>query len=135
MGTVKTDVFRRTETPLSEAEERARSLDQVLATTVRQLESLHRDGEALSHMAELLQSCTQRDEAYGIVRETVARLFAGVSGALYIYRESRDAVEHVATWGAGKPPELVLTPDDCWGLRLGRPHYVHRQGAVRCRHA
>ena len=31
MGTVKTDVFRRTETPLSEAEERARALEQVLA--------------------------------------------------------------------------------------------------------
>ena len=31
MGTVQTDVFRRTETPLSEAEERARALEQVLA--------------------------------------------------------------------------------------------------------
>ena len=31
MGTVKTDVFSRTETPLSEAEERARALEQVLA--------------------------------------------------------------------------------------------------------
>ena len=111
-----------------------RTAHQALATTVRQLELIHRDGEVLSHMAELLQSCTQRDEAYGIVRETVARLFPGVSGALYIYRESRDVVEHVATWGAGKPPELVLTPDDCWGLRLGRPHFVHRQGTVRCKH-
>src|SRR5260370_31136582 len=31
MGTVKTNVFRRTETPISEAEERARALQQVLA--------------------------------------------------------------------------------------------------------
>jgi diguanylate cyclase (GGDEF)-like protein len=101
---------------------------------VRKLESFHRDGEALSHMAELLQSCTQRDEAYVIVRETVDRLFAGVGGALHIYRESRDVLEHVVAWGTAKQ-DPVLSPDDCWALRLGSPHFVHRRSAVRCRHA
>ncbi|MEP7207086.1 MAG: GGDEF domain-containing protein [Casimicrobiaceae bacterium] len=109
--------------------------NKALAATVRQLEAFHRDGEALSHMAELLQGCTQRDEAYTIVRGTVGRLFPGVGGMLYIYRESRDALEHVTTWGTAKPPEPVLGPDDCWGLRLGRPHYVHRDSAIRCKHA
>jgi diguanylate cyclase (GGDEF)-like protein/PAS domain S-box-containing protein len=111
-----------------------RNANRELATTVRELESFHRDGEALSHMAELLQSCTQRDEAYTIVSDTVIRLFPGIAGMLYIYRESRDVLEHVVTWGSGKP-ESVLGPDDCWALRLGRPHFVHRRSTVRCRHA
>jgi diguanylate cyclase (GGDEF)-like protein/PAS domain S-box-containing protein len=116
---------------IEKAQQRA---NEALATTVRQLESFHRDGEALSHMAELLQSCTQRDEAYMIVRETVDRLFPGVAGMLYIFRESRDVLEHVATWGSEQSAEPILGPEDCWALRLGRPHFVHRQGTIRCQH-
>jgi PAS domain S-box-containing protein len=72
--------------------------NQELEATVRQLESFHRDGESLSHMAELLQSCAQRGEAYEIVRDTGAQLFPVSAGSLFIYRESRDVLEHVTTW-------------------------------------
>jgi diguanylate cyclase (GGDEF)-like protein/PAS domain S-box-containing protein len=109
--------------------------NQALAATVRQLESFHRDGESLSRMAELLQSCTQRGEAYAIVRETGSQLFPDSSGSLFIYRESRDVLEHVTSWGGGRAPETTLAPDECWALRLGSPHFVPRKGTIRCRHA
>lgn len=109
--------------------------NQALAATVRQLETLHRDNEVLSRMAELLQSCTQRDEAYAIVRETADHLFADAPGSLYIYRASRDVLEHVAAWGEGEARDATLAPDECWALRLGRPHFVHRRSTTRCRHA
>jgi diguanylate cyclase (GGDEF)-like protein/PAS domain S-box-containing protein len=109
--------------------------NRALAGTVRQLEAYHRDGESLSHMTELLQSCTQRAEAYSIVRESGAQLFPHASGSLFIYRESRDVLEHAASWGEGGPPEAQLSPDDCWALRQGKPHFVPRKGAIRCRHA
>jgi diguanylate cyclase (GGDEF)-like protein/PAS domain S-box-containing protein len=109
--------------------------NQALAATVRQLESFHRAGEVLSRMAELLQSCTQRSEAYAIVRETAAQLFPDSSGSLFIYRESRDVLEHVTTWGSGRLPDAKLAPDECWALRLGNPHFVPRKGPIRCRHA
>ena len=105
-----------------------------LAATVRQLEAFHRDGEALSRMAELLQSCSQRDEAYAIVRETAAQLFPDSAGSLFIYRESRDVLEHVSAWGGGHASGATLAPDECWALRLGSPHFVPRKGAIRCRH-
>ncbi|HEY0802787.1 MAG TPA: diguanylate cyclase [Steroidobacteraceae bacterium] len=106
-----------------------------LAATIRQLESFHHDGEVLSHMAELLQSCTQRDEAYAIVRETGARLFPDSPGSLFIYRESRDVLEHATSWGSGRAPDATLAPDECWALRLGSPHFVPQKGVIRCRHA
>jgi diguanylate cyclase (GGDEF)-like protein/PAS domain S-box-containing protein len=109
--------------------------NRALAATVRQLESFHRDGEAMSRMAELLQSCTQRDEAYAIVRETAAQLFPDSAGSLFIYRESRDVLEHAATWGSGRVPDATLAPDECWALRLGNPHFAPRKGSIRCRHA
>ena len=106
-----------------------------LAATVRQLESFHRDSEMLSYMAELLQACTQRSEAYTIVRETGAQLFPGSCGSLFIYRESRDVLAHASSWGEGRTPDAALAPEECWALRLGTPHFVSRESAVRCRHA
>lgn len=117
------------------ADSAMRRNNQALAATVRQLESIHRDGADLSHMAELLQACTQRAEAYAIVRETGAQLFPEACGSLFIYRESRDVLEHVTSWGSGPAPEKTLVPDECWALRLGNPHFAPRKGTVRCRHA
>jgi diguanylate cyclase (GGDEF)-like protein/PAS domain S-box-containing protein len=109
--------------------------NKALAATIRQLESFHRDGEALSRMAELLQSCTQRVEAYTIVRETGAQLFPDAAGSLFIYRESRDVLEYACSWGNARQPATTLAPDECWALRLGNPHFVPRKGTIRCRHA
>jgi diguanylate cyclase (GGDEF)-like protein/PAS domain S-box-containing protein len=108
--------------------------NQTLAETVRQLEAFHRDSEVLSRMAELLQACTERTEAYTIVRETGAQLFPDSSGSLFIYRESRDALTQVSSWGGRQSP-AILAPDECWALRLGTPHFVTPDGTVRCRHA
>ena len=69
-----------------------------LAATVRQLESFQRDNQSLSRMAELLQSCTRRGEAYAIVRETGAQLFPELVGiAFHLSRVARPARarEHV----------------------------------------
>ncbi len=109
--------------------------NQALATTIKQLESIQRDGEDLSQMAELLQACTQRGEAYAIVRETGAQLFPSSYGSLFILRESRDTLEHVTSWGSGPAPQKTLVPDECWALRLGNPHFAPQKGAIRCRHA
>ena len=118
-----------------QADEAMRSNNQALEATVRQLESFHHDGEILSHMAELLQACTQRSEAYSIVRETGAQLFPAAAGSLFIYRESRDVLEHVTTWGSDRAAAISLAPDECWALRLGSPHFVPAKGEIRCRHA
>jgi diguanylate cyclase (GGDEF)-like protein/PAS domain S-box-containing protein len=116
------------------ADAEMRRNNKALASTVRQLETFHREGEALSRMAELLQSCTQRAEAYAIVRETGAQLFPNSAGSLFIYRESRDVLEYAGAWGDAQPPALTLAPDECWALRLGSPHFVSRKGTIRCRH-
>jgi diguanylate cyclase (GGDEF)-like protein/PAS domain S-box-containing protein len=109
--------------------------NRALMATVRQLETFHRDGEVLSRMAELLQSCAHRAEAYDIVRETGLQLFPQSAGSLFVYRESRDVLEHVARWGDGPALDKTLAPDECWALRLGRPHYATPSGSIRCRHA
>jgi diguanylate cyclase (GGDEF)-like protein/PAS domain S-box-containing protein len=112
-----------------------RSNNRALLATVQQLEAFHRDGEVLSRMAELLQSCAHRAEAYEIVRETGLQLFPQSSGSLFVYRESRDVLEHVARWGDGPAFEKTLAPEECWALRLGSSHFAPSNGSIRCRHA
>jgi GAF domain-containing protein len=43
--------------------------------------------------------------------------------------------EHVTNWGSRRASEPTLAPDECWALRLDRPHFVGRTGTIRCRHA
>ena len=128
------EALRSAQTTLNAKMTAIRRNNQALASNVQQLESFHRDGEVLSRMTELLQACTQRAEAYAVVRETGARLFPNSAGALFIYRESRDLLENASTWGGGRTPHETLVPEECWALRLGNPHFVSRGGAVRCRH-
>jgi len=105
-----------------------------LTATVRQLEAFHHNGEALSRMAELLQACAERTEAYAVIRETAAELFPEVPGALYIFRDARDSLDLASTWCGAQCDDTVLAPGDCWALRLGRPHIVRPQNTVRCAH-
>ena len=114
-----------------------RDMNQAMERTVQKMETLHRENETLLHLSELLQSCTDWDEAHAAVLETTQQLFPEIPGALFIYRESRDVLMHAVSWGETSPtfaqPE-PLHPEDCWALRLGRPHSVNSPSAFRCRH-
>lgn len=114
-----------------------RDMNQAMERTLQKMERLYRENETLLHLSELLQSCTDWDEAHAAVLETTQRLFPGIPGALYIYRESRDVLMHTVSWGdtasEAVSPE-PLHPEDCWALRLGRPHGVNAPSAFRCRH-
>ena len=121
------------------ADNAMRRNNQALAATIQQLEAIHRDGAHLSHMAELLQACTQRSEAYAIVRETGAQLFPDSYGSLFILRESRDVLEHVTAWGSGPAPEKTLVPEDrmrlspanrSWSISPSRSA-LRRSGCIR----
>jgi diguanylate cyclase (GGDEF)-like protein len=50
-------------------------------------------------------------------------MFLGLSGVIYLYRASRNALEARTAWGALTASE-VLGPSDCWALRRGQPHVV-----------
>jgi len=89
----------------------------------------------LSHLGTLLHACLTVEEAFKVVTQFGTQLFPGESGALYILSPSRNVLESAATWGDFPAGEQVFPPDDCWGLRSGRMHYVEESGsAVRCRH-
>jgi diguanylate cyclase (GGDEF)-like protein len=54
-------------------------------------------------------------------------------GALCIINSSRDLVEIAATWNNCSTTEPVFHPDDCWGLRRGKP-YGGASSPLPCAH-
>jgi diguanylate cyclase (GGDEF)-like protein/PAS domain S-box-containing protein len=89
----------------------------------------------LQALGDLLQGCHTLAEAYLVIGQSLGRLFAGDSGALFIFSASRNLVEAMAIWGEVPPPEQVFAPDDCWALRRGQPQVGGEgAGAPACAH-
>jgi diguanylate cyclase (GGDEF)-like protein len=112
-------------------EERTASLQRAEAA----MSALYHQAEILRQMGDLLQACSNLEEASVAVSHGMRALFPDGSGALYIFKVSRNVLERVAAWGAFAPVEETFSPDDCWGLKRGRLHFVGADDAdARCRH-
>jgi diguanylate cyclase (GGDEF)-like protein len=95
--------------------------------------------EHLLSMADMLQSAMGYEDANAVLQATASRLLPGLSGALYIFNNSRDRLDLSTAWsvdGADKAHPQVIAPSQCWALKRGKPH-INRgmHGALRCSHA
>jgi diguanylate cyclase (GGDEF)-like protein len=93
----------------------------VFHTTLVERHKLNRETRLLSDLNEWLQSCNSLAELYQMVAEFLGRLLPTCGGSLYIYANSRDVLESAKAWNGGKMMP-AMHPDDCWGLRRGRPY-------------
>ena len=95
-----------------------------------------RQGEAklLSQLDEWLQSCKSLDELFLIVSRFMARLLTGSKGELYIYSNSRDALEGKCNWNTIDLHHTIAA-DNCWALRRGRSYEYQSDGlCFMCEH-
>jgi diguanylate cyclase (GGDEF)-like protein len=96
-----------------------------------------REVAALFRMGELLQSSHAPEDIRRVVSHTAEELLPELSGAFYIFNNSRDRLDMLGLWGArGLPPDLPehFAPDDCWALKRGRPHGPATGENLRCDH-
>jgi diguanylate cyclase (GGDEF)-like protein len=93
----------------------------VFHTTLVERHQLNRETRLLSDLNEWLQCCNSLGELYQMVAEFLGRLLPTCAGSLYIYANSRDVLESAKAWNGGKIMP-AMHPDDCWGLRRGRPY-------------
>ena len=72
-----------------------------------------------------LQICRTLEETYPVILYYARELFPNCTGSIYLLNESRIVVESVVSWGQHAESQIpVITPDDCWSLRQGKPHVV-----------
>jgi diguanylate cyclase (GGDEF)-like protein/PAS domain S-box-containing protein len=118
----------------SEAQRRhAESLDRL----VKELELRTKQMTLLNEMGSLLECSGTVAEACSVATDSVQKLFPkALSGALYLFRSSRNPVEAARRWGTiGCSSEATFLPDACWSLRRGQPHWSERPGTgVSCPH-
>lgn len=119
-----------------EAAEMAKAHAESLNCLVTELQMRTTQMTLLNEMGDLLQCCGSRDEAYSVVGQSARKIFPiATSGALFIFRSSRNALETVTTWGKENATETTTVPDDCWALRRGRANWSESpDGGIICSH-
>ncbi len=125
---------KKSQEALSRAMERAETAERNARESLAQEQERRSETRALSELSDWLQCCKSIDELYEIVRQAMGSMFAGSSGQLFIYSNSRDVLDGAVTWG---DIDLIrsIQPQDCWSLRRGRLFH-YGEGVVRyaCNH-
>jgi len=105
------------------------------ALLIKQLEQRTVIDAQLSQMTSLLHACFASEEASSIISHFARQFFPNHTGALYVFRSSRNLLEVTATWGEDEGNELKFTPQQCWALRQGQMYTVlDPQCSIRCPH-
>lgn len=85
-------------------------------------------------MLHALECVSTVEEASLIVSTFCMKLVPGVSGSLYLYRNSRDTLERKARWGDLADDADGIEPEQCWAVRRGTVHFCAGDGDLQCRH-
>jgi methyl-accepting chemotaxis protein len=115
----------RAEAALTQAHEK-------MTASLGQIRRRNREMGVLSELGELLQTVDQTSEALPLVNRFMPRLFPQWSGALYMLDNSKVMLEPAVVWGGEAPDLSIFHPDECWGLRRGRPHVVEDPAVGLC---
>ena len=112
--------------------------------------AFRRIGQAISHgeaagaqieqlfvMGDMLQSAVDLNDTNAVLRAAAVRLMPGLSGALYVFNNSRDRLDLSTRWGyEGAGPCDHMAPTACWALKRGKPHLNDDgEAALRCAHS
>jgi len=109
--------------------------NQKLEAWVIELEQRTHEMTLLSEMGDMLRACLNTDEAYNVIVRIAQQVFPVQVGALYVITPSRNLVEAAALWGDPSLVERIFSPEECWGLRRGRVHWVEDANTgLLCKH-
>lgn len=117
------------------ASEAERQQAEVLSRLVTELQLRTQQMTLLSEMGVLLECCGNTSEACGVAAQSIQKLLPeACCGTLYLFRSSRNVVEAAARWGDSNASEMLFSPDMCWSLRRGQPHWNELAGNINCSH-
>ena len=94
---------------------------------MQERDRLEDETNVLSELNDWLQCCNSLDELYQMTADAFARILPKCRGSLYIYSNSRDVLDGAKGWN-NSHLALAMHPEDCWGLRRGRPYTFGQKG-------
>lgn len=107
-----------------------------LKRSVTELQSRTNEMTLLIELSDMLQCCASLEEAYSVITQFGKKMFsAECSGSLSVFKSSRNILESAGAWGANLKPLAPFSPDSCWALRRGKPHWSSGSSAeLVCNH-
>jgi diguanylate cyclase (GGDEF)-like protein/PAS domain S-box-containing protein len=108
----------------------------ILKRSIAELQSRTNEMTLLIELSAMLQCCNSLDEAYSVVSQFGEKLFSvHNSGSLSVFKSSRNVLELAAGWGTSSNIAMTFSPDNCWALRRGKPHWSSTSSAgLVCNH-
>jgi diguanylate cyclase (GGDEF)-like protein/PAS domain S-box-containing protein len=108
----------------------------ILKRSLAELQSRTNEMTLLIELSAMLQCCNTLDEAYSVVSQFGEKLFfPHNSGSLSVFKSSRNVLELAAGWGTSSNISMTFSPDNCWALRRGKPHWSSTSSAgLICNH-
>ncbi|MBI1927166.1 PAS domain S-box protein [Candidatus Poribacteria bacterium] len=126
---------KETEEALRKSEEALHQVNEKLMAQVKELEQRTRESALIVQMSELLQACLTYEESYAVISQFAQQLFPDEAGAIFLIDNSRSAVETVTAWGTPPLEGTLFASNECWALRLGRPHLIEdTHSGLLCKH-
>ncbi|OON63200.1 hypothetical protein B0920_07295 [Massilia sp. KIM] len=89
---------------------------------------------ATARMLQALDSSKGTAELEHVLPGFLQQLLPASSGGIYLYRHGHQLLDLKAAWGAAARPPAAVCPEDCWGLRLGKPHMAAEACGLCCCH-
>lgn len=118
---------RRAAKELTKAKQDAEDAEQRVRDILRTERARQHEAKMLSQLDEWLQSCKSLDELFLIVTRFMDRLLPGSQGELYIYSNSRDALDGMCEWNTVSLHQSI-SAESCWSLRRGRAYQFEAEG-------
>jgi len=103
---------------------------------VRELTENSKKASQLRQMRELMQSCTNMEEAVSIVLGFAPKIFQQLRGALILLTPSKTHLEVAGSWSNCELPNSSYDANACWAIRTGHLHAVDAgDPSAPCAHA
>jgi len=112
-----------------EAKRRERT-ESNLRDAFAQMELLNAETQLIARLGDYLRSCRTEEEAYEIIAKNMIVIFPETSGAVSLFKNSRNILQSVLSWGESSSMPTEFEPDTCWALRQGRVHHTTSDGNV-----
>jgi len=116
------------------SESRLRRTTGELSLSMEKTTMHNRQMTLVAEMLQALGSLTSLDETSKVISTYCAKLLPSTSGAVFLYRNSRDMLERQALWGNRPISADLFEPKACWALQRGNFHIAKGPGDLRCGH-
>jgi len=127
--------LQENEKALQEEHNSIAEANKLLSMQAEELQSHGAQMEYLTQLGEYLQVCASDEEAHQVIAQFGGKLFPDSSGELLIFKESKNWIVRVASWGDRVCSRSGFAVADCWSIRRGQPHLYHQANpGPRCPH-